>query len=201
MGGREKTKMSINAMGALDAARGAPSASRLGKTRGERARGVLRIVVVAAIIGISYWKHRQALAEEERLRVENEQRIQEEQRAQEEKRIQEEKRVQEEKAKADERRRKEEERKRASKQQPAPGTAPSNVSGFTAASQTATKTLFFSVSPPTSFIMNGNSPCSSARHRQWILPPSYPTVRASPFELLAFMHIVYHITHNKTRKK
>ena len=77
----------------------------------------------------------------------------------------------------------------------------SNVSGFTAASQTATKTLFFSVSSPTSFIMNGNSPCSSARHRQWILPPSYPTVRASPFELLAFMHIVYHITHNKTRKK
>ena len=76
----------------------------------------------------------------------------------------------------------------------------SNVSGFTAASQTATKTLFFSVSSPTSFIMNGNSPCSSARHRQWILPPSYPTVRASPFELLAFMHIVYHITHNKTRK-
>ena len=124
MGGREKTKMSINAMGALDAARGAPSASRLGKTRGERARGVLRIVVVAAIIGISYWKHRQALAEEERLRVENEQRIQEEQRAQEEKRIQEEKRVQEEKAKADERRRKEEERKRASKQQPAPVAAP-----------------------------------------------------------------------------
>ncbi len=42
---------------------------------------------------------------------------------------------------------------------------------------------------------------NKARHRQWILPPSYPTVRASPFELLAFMHMVYHITHNKTRKK
>ena len=42
---------------------------------------------------------------------------------------------------------------------------------FSRAWQTATKILFFSVSSPTSFIMNGNSPCSSARHRQWILPP------------------------------
>ena len=40
--------------------------------------GVLRIVVVATIIGISCWKHSLALAEEERLWAESEQRIQEE---------------------------------------------------------------------------------------------------------------------------